>query len=158
MKVALSCLFAFQAVLWGRAELGWLCHHRAAGTAASLRPLWLLLPPAQGPEAGRQGRDHQKRGGYFRPPLLFPHARTQLVAALSLVCSLRQPLKKMADRIRKYQILNNEIFAILNKYMKAVETDSSTVEHVRCFQPPIHQSLATTCWNRPLTHSAHTHT
>uniref|UniRef100_A0AAX7TC51 Cytoplasmic FMR1 interacting protein 2 n=1 Tax=Astatotilapia calliptera TaxID=8154 RepID=A0AAX7TC51_ASTCA len=55
------------------------------------------------------------------------------------------PLKKMADRIRKYQILNNEIFAILNKYMKAVETDSSTVEHVRCFQPPIHQSLATTC-------------
>lgn len=56
-----------------------------------------------------------------------------------------QPLKKMADRIRKYQILNNEIFAILNKYMKSVETDSSTVEHVRCFQPPIHQSLATTC-------------
>uniref|UniRef100_A0A3Q3WJ56 Uncharacterized protein n=1 Tax=Mola mola TaxID=94237 RepID=A0A3Q3WJ56_MOLML len=55
------------------------------------------------------------------------------------------PLKKMADRIRKYQILNNEVFAILNKYMKAVETDSSTVEHVRCFQPPIHQSLATTC-------------
>jgi cytoplasmic FMR1 interacting protein len=56
-----------------------------------------------------------------------------------------QPLKKMADRIRKYQILNNEVFAILNKYMKSVETDSSTVEHVRCFQPPIHQSLATTC-------------
>uniref|UniRef100_H3B436 Cytoplasmic FMR1-interacting protein n=1 Tax=Latimeria chalumnae TaxID=7897 RepID=H3B436_LATCH len=55
------------------------------------------------------------------------------------------PLKKMADRIRKYQILNNEIFAILNKYMKSVESDSSTVEHVRCFQPPIHQSLATTC-------------
>uniref|UniRef100_A0A2K5F0U1 Cytoplasmic FMR1 interacting protein 2 n=1 Tax=Aotus nancymaae TaxID=37293 RepID=A0A2K5F0U1_AOTNA len=55
------------------------------------------------------------------------------------------PLKKMADRIRKYQILNNEVFAILNKYMKSVETDSSTVEHVRCFQPPIHQSLATTC-------------
>uniref|UniRef100_A0A4W3HTP7 Cytoplasmic FMR1 interacting protein 2 n=1 Tax=Callorhinchus milii TaxID=7868 RepID=A0A4W3HTP7_CALMI len=55
------------------------------------------------------------------------------------------PLKKMADRIRKYQILNNEIFAMLNKYLKSVENDSSTVEHVRCFQPPIHQSLATTC-------------
>ncbi|OCT88143.1 hypothetical protein XELAEV_18016776mg, partial [Xenopus laevis] len=55
------------------------------------------------------------------------------------------PLKKMADRIRKYQILNNEIFAVLNKYMKSVESDSTTVEHVRCFQPPIHQSLATTC-------------
>lgn len=64
-----------------------------------------------------------------------------------IICNIYnlQPLKKMADRIRKYQILNNEIFAILNKYMKAVETDSSTVEHVRCFQPPIHQSLATTC-------------
>lgn len=68
----------------------------------------------------------------------------------------------MADRIRKYQILNNEIFAILNKYMKAVETDSSTVEHVRCFQPPIHQSLATTCWeeltratNTRYTHKPH---
>ncbi|MEQ2183679.1 Cytoplasmic FMR1-interacting protein 2 [Goodea atripinnis] len=60
------------------------------------------------------------------------------------------PLKKMADRIRKYQILNNEIFAILNKYMKAVETDSSTVEHVRCFQPPIHQSLATTYPSRQI--------
>ncbi|CAB1314481.1 unnamed protein product [Coregonus sp. 'balchen'] len=34
---------------------------------------------------------------------------------------------------------------IKNVYMKAVESDSSTVEHVRCFQPPIHQSLATTC-------------
>lgn len=74
-----------------------------------------------------------------------------------LFCFPPQPLKKMADRIRKYQILNNEIFAILNKYMKAVETDSSTVEHVRCFQPPIHQSLATTCWKRPFSHSAHTH-
>lgn len=61
------------------------------------------------------------------------------------ILALPQPLKKMADRIRKYQILNNEVFAILNKYMKSVETDSSTVEHVRCFQPPIHQSLATTC-------------
>ncbi|XP_048190107.1 uncharacterized protein LOC125342015 [Perognathus longimembris pacificus] len=55
------------------------------------------------------------------------------------------PLKKMGRPDRKYQILNNEVFAILNKYMKSVETDSSTVEHVRCFQPPIHQSLATTC-------------
>ena len=68
-----------------------------------------------------------------------------------------QPLKKMADRIRKYQILNNEIFAILNKYMKAVETDSSTVEHVRCFQPPIHQSLATTCWNASMLNNTPTH-
>lgn len=77
----------------------------------------------------------------LQPPLclpLYPNPNLSFPVLL-------QPLKKMADRIRKYQILNNEVFAILNKYMKSVETDSSTVEHVRCFQPPIHQSLATTC-------------
>ncbi|KAL3880811.1 hypothetical protein ACJMK2_033018 [Sinanodonta woodiana] len=53
-------------------------------------------------------------------------------------------LKKMVDRIRKFQILNNQIFALLNKYLKIGENDGLPVEHVRCFQPPIHQSLATT--------------
>lgn len=53
-------------------------------------------------------------------------------------------LKKMVDRIRKFQILNNQIFAVLNKYLKTNDSDSIPVEHVRCFQPPIHQSLATT--------------
>lgn len=78
---------------------------------------------------------------WIQPPL---HLSLCSHPNLSILILL-QPLKKMADRIRKYQILNNEVFAILNKYMKSVETDSSTVEHVRCFQPPIHQSLATTC-------------
>ncbi|XP_053399045.1 cytoplasmic FMR1-interacting protein-like isoform X2 [Mercenaria mercenaria] len=53
-------------------------------------------------------------------------------------------LKKMVDRIRKFQILNNQIFAVLNKYLKSDDRDGLPVEHVRCFQPPIHQSLATT--------------
>ncbi|KAI5109527.1 cytoplasmic FMR1-interacting protein 1-like [Silurus meridionalis] len=52
------------------------------------------------------------------------------------------PLKKMVDRIRKYQIVNDEIFSILNKYMKSGDGENMPVEHVRCFQPPIHQSLA----------------
>uniref|UniRef100_A0A7N6FFR2 Cytoplasmic FMR1-interacting protein n=1 Tax=Anabas testudineus TaxID=64144 RepID=A0A7N6FFR2_ANATE len=52
------------------------------------------------------------------------------------------PLKKMVDRIRKFQVLNNEIFAILNKYLKSGDGENMPVEHVRCFQPPIHQSLA----------------
>ncbi|KAI4891989.1 hypothetical protein NFI96_034195 [Prochilodus magdalenae] len=52
------------------------------------------------------------------------------------------PLKKMVDRIRKFQILNDEIFAILNKYLKSGDGENMPVEHVRCFQPPIHQSLA----------------
>ncbi|KAK6173555.1 hypothetical protein SNE40_016982 [Patella caerulea] len=53
-------------------------------------------------------------------------------------------LKKMVDRIRKFQILNNQIFSVLNKYMKTTDAESMPVEHVRCFPPPIHQSLATT--------------
>uniref|UniRef100_A0A665VIT9 Cytoplasmic FMR1-interacting protein n=1 Tax=Echeneis naucrates TaxID=173247 RepID=A0A665VIT9_ECHNA len=52
------------------------------------------------------------------------------------------PLKKMVERIRKFQVLNNEIFAILNKYLKSGDGENMPVEHVRCFQPPIHQSLA----------------
>uniref|UniRef100_A0A452INI1 Cytoplasmic FMR1 interacting protein 1 n=1 Tax=Gopherus agassizii TaxID=38772 RepID=A0A452INI1_9SAUR len=52
------------------------------------------------------------------------------------------PLKKMVERIRKFQILNNEIITILDKYMKSGDGEGTPVEHVRCFQPPIHQSLA----------------
>ncbi|KAK3557279.1 hypothetical protein QTP70_026267 [Hemibagrus guttatus] len=52
------------------------------------------------------------------------------------------PLKKMVERIRKFQILNDEIFVILNKYLKSGDGENMPVEHVRCFQPPIHQSLA----------------
>lgn len=39
------------------------------------------------------------------------------------------------------QVLNSQIFATLNKYMKTSfsENDNMPVEHVRCFQPPIHQ-------------------
>ncbi|CAH1778161.1 unnamed protein product [Owenia fusiformis] len=49
------------------------------------------------------------------------------------------PLKRMVDRIRKFQILNNQIFAVLNKYLKSSDADNLPVEHVRCFQPPVHQ-------------------
>nr|XP_023395464.1 cytoplasmic FMR1-interacting protein 1 [Loxodonta africana] len=52
------------------------------------------------------------------------------------------PLKKMVERIRKFQILNDEIISILDKYLKSGDGESTPVEHVRCFQPPIHQSLA----------------
>ncbi|CAH1268692.1 CYFIP1 [Branchiostoma lanceolatum] len=54
-------------------------------------------------------------------------------------------LRRMCDRIRKFQILNTQIFATVNKYMKSGDADSLPVEHVRCFQPPIHQSLASSC-------------
>uniref|UniRef100_A0A803TJB6 Cytoplasmic FMR1 interacting protein 1 n=1 Tax=Anolis carolinensis TaxID=28377 RepID=A0A803TJB6_ANOCA len=52
------------------------------------------------------------------------------------------PLKKMVERIRKFQILNDEIIATLDKYLKSGDGEGTPVEHVRCFQPPIHQSLA----------------
>jgi len=50
-------------------------------------------------------------------------------------------LKRMVDRIRRFQVLNSQIFATLNKYLKTSysETENMPVEHVRCFQPPIHQ-------------------
>lgn len=48
----------------------------------------------------------------------------------------------MVERIRKFQILNDEIITILDKYLKSGDSESTPVEHVRCFQPPIHQSLA----------------
>jgi len=53
-------------------------------------------------------------------------------------------LKRMVDRIRRFQVLNSQIFASLNKYLRTSSADSENmpVEHVRCFQPPIHQSLA----------------
>ncbi|KAJ8936438.1 hypothetical protein NQ318_015584 [Aromia moschata] len=50
-------------------------------------------------------------------------------------------LKRMVDRIRRFQVLNSQIFAILNKFLKSGENDELSVEHVRCFPPPIHPSL-----------------
>ncbi|KAF2356380.1 Protein of unknown function DUF1394 [Trinorchestia longiramus] len=51
-------------------------------------------------------------------------------------------LVRMCDRIRRFQVLNSQIFAILNKYLKTSDPDMVPVEHVRCFQPPMHQSIA----------------
>ena len=53
---------------------------------------------------------------------------------------LLQPLKKFVERVRKFQILNNEIFGILNKYLNPPGEATSPMENVRCFQPPIHSS------------------
>ncbi|XP_040569024.1 cytoplasmic FMR1-interacting protein [Lepeophtheirus salmonis] len=52
-------------------------------------------------------------------------------------------VKRMVDRIRRFQVLNSQIFATLNKYLRtSSDADNLPAEHVRCFQPPIHQSLA----------------
>lgn len=72
----------------------------------------------------------------------FKKNSSQMIKCIFLIFPPVQPLKKMVDRIRKFQVLNNEIFAILNKYLKSGDGENMPVEHVRCFQPPIHQSLA----------------
>jgi len=68
-------------------------------------------------------------------------SRCRVHDMLILCCSL-QPLKKMVDRIRKFQILNNQIFAVLNKYLRINDSDSLPVEHVRCFPPPVPHGLS----------------
>lgn len=70
------CL-VFQAVLWRWAELGWLCHHCAVGTATSLWPFWFLLSPSQSPKTGRQGWNHQKCGRCAVCTIFFNHTHKQ---------------------------------------------------------------------------------
>lgn len=64
-----------------------------------------------------------------------------LFSVTYFICFLKH-LKRLVDRIRRFQVLNSQIFAILNKYLKNGDSDAASVEHVRCFQPPIHPSLA----------------
>lgn len=47
-----------------------------------------------------------------------------------------QPIKKMVDRIRRFQVLNSQIFSILNKYLSSATMDANMVEKVKCFNPP----------------------
>jgi len=45
-------------------------------------------------------------------------------------------LPKFTNRIRKHQVLNQEIFSILNKYLKTNDPDNMNIQSVRCFKPP----------------------
>lgn len=63
----------------------------------------------------------------------------------------------MVDRIRRFQVLNSQIFAVLNKYMKngnssgnsSGDADGSNVEHVRCFPPPPHPTTLPSHYHDP---------
>lgn len=50
-------------------------------------------------------------------------------------------LKKITDRVRKFQILNTQIFCVLNNYLATGEDEP--LEHIRCFAPPVHPSVVT---------------
>ena len=90
----------------------------------------------QGSESGWQGRKYQRNSveenGW--PNQKVPGKNCQKRLALKGHFILREIL----------QVLNSQIFATLNKYLKTSfsESENTPVEHVRCFQPPIHQSLA----------------
>lgn len=60
-----------------------------------------------------------------------------------------QNLKRMVDRIRRFQVLNSQIFAIFNKYLKSSDGEGSNVEHVRCFPPPPHPTMMTSHYHDP---------
>lgn len=45
------------------------------------------------------------------------------------------------NRIRKHQVLNQEIFAILNKYLKTNDPENLNVQNVRCFKPPTDHTM-----------------
>ena len=46
------------------------------------------------------------------------------------------PLQAFMNRIRKHQVLNQEIFAIINKYLRLNDPENSSVQNIKCFQPP----------------------
>lgn len=45
------------------------------------------------------------------------------------------PLKKMIDRIKKYKLLNSQIFLVLDKYLRM---GSRGKQRIHCFQPPVY--------------------
>lgn len=45
-------------------------------------------------------------------------------------------IKQMVDRIRRFQVLNSQIFSILNKYLTSGAVDDNAVEQVTCLNAP----------------------
>ena len=50
-------------------------------------------------------------------------------------------LPTFTERIRKFQILNQQIFACLNKYLCHTTTDEIPVEQVKCLTPMTLQTI-----------------
>lgn len=53
-------------------------------------------------------------------------------------------LKRMVDRIRRFQVLNSQIFSIINKYVNSNSPDGTKLEHVKLFNSPIHPAMSQT--------------
>lgn len=50
----------------------------------------------------------------------------------------------MVERIRRFQLLNNQIFGVLSNYLNSVRENGEEVmeEQIREFAPPVHHSLS----------------
>lgn len=48
------------------------------------------------------------------------------------------PLKKFVERVRLFQVINNDIFSVLRRYLKPANDADAPNENVRCFQPPMY--------------------
>ncbi len=55
-------------------------------------------------------------------------------------------LPTFTERIRKFQILNQQIFACLNKYLCHTTTDEIPVEQVKCLTPMTLQTIQYVEW------------
>lgn len=52
------------------------------------------------------------------------------------------PLKRMVDRIRRFQVLNSQIFSVINKYINSNSPDETKLEQVNVFSSPIHPAVS----------------
>lgn len=52
------------------------------------------------------------------------------------------PLKKMVDRVRRFQVLNSQIFSVVNKYINSNSPDDTKLEQVKVFSSPIHPAVS----------------
>lgn len=52
------------------------------------------------------------------------------------------PLKRMVDRIKRFQVLNSQIFSIINKYVNSNLPDDTKLEQVKVFSSPIHPAVS----------------
>lgn len=52
------------------------------------------------------------------------------------------PLKRMVDRVRRFQVLNSQIFSVINKYMNSNLPEETKLEQVKVFSSPIHPAVS----------------
>lgn len=52
------------------------------------------------------------------------------------------PLKRMVARIARFQVLNSQIFSIINKYINSNTPEETKIEQVKVFSSPIHPAVS----------------